>query len=530
MTEKEEKGDQVASEVKADQEPAGSDVDANDNPTGQTDELIDMEKAAEMLKTTRSTFYRWLREGRIKGMKVGRQWRFYREDIERFLEGQEPRIDLPADIGPLISDLRKRAQELGAEDVPSPEDIPLQDADKVIEAVDIMTILAILMNATDIHLAAHIKEGGESVAVLRYRIDGALREIAQIDTRLLPAIIDRWKTLGGCDVLEKRMPQDSKIVVKEAGKECDLRFCILPTALGESLTARIADRAAMAGAYTDWLKIENLGFAPRDTERILRCLESPWGMFITSGPTGSGRTTMLYALLRHTAGPELKVITVEDPVHYILPSAVQVQVQPDIDFTMAEAVRATLRSDPDIIMIGEIRDAETLDLAMECALTGHVVMTQLHVLEAAVALKRMADLGSNPTIIGEAVRLIINQRLVRRLCDCSVEQSPPLEMLDRAAELTRAGGIDWDSLPKKFREPVGCAKCNETGYKGRIAIIEALEITPKIIAALQRDASVEEMRAIAVSQGMTTIAADGIRRATKGITSLIEVMRVVGPR
>jgi type IV pilus assembly protein PilB len=514
MTEEhKEKADQIESKGEPDQESASQTVE-------QDNELIDMEQAIEILKTTRSTFYRWLRAGKIKGMKVGRQWRFYREDIERFLKGQEPRIDLPADIDPLIKTLSERAEQLGVKDIPPP------DAGEVVQAVNLMIILASKMQASDIHLAPHISEGGEESAILRYRVDGALHPAAEIDIRLLPAIIERWKNMAACDVHEKERPQDGRILVIVEGKKIDLRVCFLPAALGESLTVRILDPGA---AWLAQLKFDDLGFAPRDKERILRWVEAPWGMIIVSGPTGSGKTTVLYVCLKHVARPEVKVLTVEDPVELLMPWTVQVPVRPDAGLTFPAALRSVLRSDPDVIMIGEVRDRETLTLAQQCALTGHLVMTVMHTNEAASVLKRMAEIGSHAYIIGESVKLIIAQRLVRKLCtECSVErQTPPVEFLERAEKMARAGGLDWDSLPKKFREPVGCAKCNQTGYKGRTVVAETLEVTSGIAAAFRSGASVEELRAIAVEQGMTTIAADGIRKAAMGVTSLAEVMRVI---
>ncbi|MFC1712815.1 ATPase, T2SS/T4P/T4SS family [Candidatus Poribacteria bacterium] len=490
------------------------DTDVTNELDPRSDEIVDMKEAIKLLNTTRSTFYRWVREGKVKGMKVGRQWRFYREDIERFLKGEEPRIELSADIGPLIENLRQR---LGIEAVD-------HTTDSVITAVDLMIALASNMNASDIHLAPHTKEGNAgTTAVLRYRVDGTLQTVAEVDPRLMTAIINRWKAMAHCDIGEKQKPQDGRLVAKVDDKKMELRVTFLPSGLGESLTVRI-----MAGAaWLAHLKLDDLGFSPRDRERILRWLHAPWGIIIVSGPTGSGKTTALYACLSHIARPEIKLLTVENPVEVFLPWAVQTPVNPDAGLTFAAALRSVLRSDPDVIMVGDVRDPETLDMIHECALTGHLILTQMHASGAAGALKRMVDLGSEPYIISESTKLIIAQRLVRKLCpDCSVEHDPPTELLDRIAKVACVGGLSWDSLPKKFCKPVGCPNCRETGYKGRNLIAETLEITPEIITVLARDASLEELQAIAIDQGMTTIAADGVRRATMGETSIAEIMRV----
>jgi len=488
----------------------------------QNDEIIDMKEAIKILDTTRSTFYRWLRSGQIKGMKVGRRWRFYREDIERFLKGQEPRIDVPVNIHPLVEALRERAEQLGVETTSPDQPVP----QPVVEAVNLMIHLAARMNASDIHLANYIKESSldTSVVLLRYRVDGTLHTIVEFDPRLLTAIIVRWKILAGCDVGERKKPQDGRMTVKIEGKALDLRVCFLPAGLGESLTVRVLDNSR-----APLLNLESLGFTPSDRERIQRWLESPWGMIVVSGPTGSGKTTVLYAFLNHVARPEVKILTAEAPVEYFLPWAVQVSIQQDAGVTFVSALRAILRSDPDIIMVGEMPDVETLSMAQQCALTGHLLMTTMHASSSAGVLKRMEEMGSSPYLIGESTKLVIAQRLVRKLCpDCSVEQTPSAELLDRVAAIARAGGLDWASVPKSFHEPVGCDKCKGIGYRGRTIIAEALEVTPEIIAALESDASIEEMQTIAVKQGMTTLSADGMRRAALGETSIAEAMRVAG--
>ena len=488
-------------------------------PAEKGDELIDMNEAIDLLKTTRPTFYRWLRSGKIKGMKVGRQWRFTRGDIERFLKGQAPRVDLPADIGPLIGTLQKELAELGGKDR-TPEDY----AD-VRHAVTLMIQLGDAMKASDIHLSPHLPEGARrAVASLRYRVDGVLHQKAEIDIRLLPAIVERWKYMAACDVTEKVLSQDGRILIElDGGKDLDLRVNFLPASLGEMVTVRILDRSAVS------LDLSRIDYAPGDREKLLEAVRSPWGLICVTGPTGSGKTTVLYSCLTEVAGPHVKTMSIEDPVELQLPWATQVPVRESAGMTFDRAVRAILRSDPDVILIGEIRNFETLMVAHQAALTGHLILTTLHANEAALALKRMVDIGSPPFVVADSTRLVLSQRLARRLCrECASDAEPEAARIEQVRELAAAGGLDWNALTPTWKKPVGCPKCGKTGYRGRTVIAEVLEVTPEIGRALREGASVDELRRIAVSQGMTTMAADGVRRAAKGDTTLDEVMRVLG--
>ena len=491
---------------------------AESSDVGQAGELLNMDQAIKLLRTTRPTFYRWLRSGKIKGMKVGRQWRFERQEIKRFLKGEEPRIELRANISPLIKTLSKRAKQLGAEEISLPEETKVQ------QAVKLMIRLGITMGASDIHLAPHITaEEQQKIAVLRYRIDGVLYPTAEIDIRLLPAIIEQWKILAACDLHETK-PQDGRIRFEGADKSrvFDIRACFLRTWQGKALTAHI-----LRGPIEPNI-LDRIDFASGDKEKRLRWIDAPNGLIIFTGPTGSGKTTALYACLERVANPKLKVMTVEDPVEVAFPWIVQVQVNEREGTTFSSAMRAIWRSDPDVIMVGEIRDAETLRMTQTAALTGHLVLTQLHADEAAKALVRMVELGIEPFIVGDSTSIIVAQRLVRLVCpDCSKGERVPTQLLARAEKLARTGGLNWDALAKKFRKPVGCSKCKQIGYQGRNVIAEMLEVTPEISEALRRGASVEELRTIAVGQGMTTMAADGIQKAADGKTTLDEVMRVL---
>jgi general secretion pathway protein E len=509
----------------------------------KTDDVIDMPEAIELLRTTRPTFYRWLRSGKIKGMKIGRQWRFYREDVERFLKGQSPRIDLPADLNPFINALAEKAGKVGLKDYSGEIELKRKKKGDGTEAmhlaVNMIIAIGVAVGATDIHITPHLDQNtSEAVAMLRYRIDGVLKQYPPLDIRLLPAIIEHLKSMAGCDVHEKDKPQDGRILVKlpwvGAGKKTakqspsqdktyDLRACFLPSGLGESATMRILDSSRLI------FDMDELGYSENVKAAIRSAIKAPWGIIITSGPTGSGKTTLLYSCLKELDGEEQKIMSVEDPVEFILPWVTQVAVNEAVGSTFPRIAKAILNSDPDIVMIGELRDKETLKATLETALTGHLVLTQLHTDEASRGLIRMVEMGGEAFAVAEAVKVIVSQRLVRKLClSCSVPDTISTEKLEMAASIARKGGLDWDTLKKDFRKPVGCDKCAQTGYKGRAVISEVLTVTPEIRLALINNLSVDEIRALAVGEGMATMAADGIRRAGSGETTLDEVFRVMG--
>ncbi len=484
--------------------------------------LLDMEEAIEMLQTTRPTFYRWLRAGKVKGMKVGRQWRFYREDLERFLKGEPPRIDLPVDIDPLIETLEKRLRELKA---PPPD--PSQEG--VVKAVNLMILLGAALRASDIHLAPHFApEPGMAEGALRYRVDGVLHPAATIDARLLPALVERWKVMASCDPREKSRPQDGRVLVDNGatGRRLDIRVSFLPTALGESLTARILEPLE-AATFT----VERLGFDAREEEALDRWANAPWGLVVVTGPTGSGKTTTLYAGYARAATPERKALSIEDPVEILFPWTVPVQIRPEQGLTFSSAIRAVLRSDPDVVLIGELRDRASVQLAQQMALTGHLVFTSLHAGRAIDALRRLVDVGGDPYLTGESLKFVMAQRLLRTLCPACSSQAPPTETeLGQARELTRDSDLDVGSLPGAWRKPAGCPRCGQTGYRGRKVVAESIEVTPEIARALRQNAPREEIHALALAQGMQTLEAGAIRSAARGETALSEVFRVMGER
>ena len=479
--------------------------------------ILDMDQAIKRLKTTRPTFYRWLRAGRIKGMKAGRQWRFSVEEVERFLKGEQPRIELAVSIEPLIGRLDALLKGVNVS-------APAAAEANAGTAVDRLIVYAVNVRTSDVHLHA-VQEGNDRFAVARLRIDGVLHEALRFDARLLPALVERLKTMSACDLGETARPQDGRIRLNLPGRgEIDLRASFLPTVLGEAVTLRILARANVEVN----LSLDRMDYSPRDRRVLDAALASPWGLILLTGPTGSGKTTNLYACVNHVTRPERKIVAVEDPVEFILPGVVQTQTNPRAGVTFAAAMRSFLRSDPDVIMVGELRDIETLNICQQAALTGHLVLSTMHTEDAAVALRRMVDMGSDAQIVADATKLVSAQRLVRSLCDaCAAGAEPTAEELETAMRLARTGGLAWNELGKTFRAAVGCAQCHQTGYRGRRLMTEMLEVTPTIGTALRRGASAAELREIAVREGMTTMAADGIRRAAAGQTTIAEVLRVM---
>ncbi len=477
--------------------------------------LLDMNQAAALLKTSRPTFFRWVRAGKIRGAKAGRQWRFTREEIDRFLKGQAPVVALAADIKPLLGTLAKRLATCG---VPVTTTSPV--ADPVAEAVERMIALTVAMNASDVHVMPMLDARGVQPSVeIRCRVDGVLHPVATVDPRLLAPIVEQWKRLAACNIRENRCPQDGRIIVSIREQVYDLRVSFLPLCLGESVTARV-----LSGNATS-LDLDGIAYTAPVKARIERALRA-WGMIVMTGPTGSGKTTALYALAKRLVSPGTKIVAIEDPAEYMLPGVAQVQVMPSAGLSFAVALRAALRAAPNVLLIGEIRDPETLALAQECALTGHLVLTALHTRDAAGALRRMLDIGSPAFHVGSATKLVVAQRLIRTLCpQCSKPATLSGPMLERVERIAREGGLDWGTAPKTFRQAVGCANCQGTGYRGRTVIAEALEVTSEVAEALERKATDDELNALAVKQGMISVAAQGMQRAAAGETTVEEVLR-----
>lgn len=482
-------------------------------PATPVTDLLDMEQAIGMLKTSQPTFYRWVKTGKIKGTKVGRQWRFRREELERFLKGEAQTVTLPVSIQPLVDALAEFAHKAG---VTLPKHT---DENEVLNVVSAILFIAHAIRASDIHFIPTNQTAGTPVVQLRIRVDGTLQTAATFDIRLLPAVVERLKIMTTCSVHETRKPQDGRIQVKLAGETVDIRVSFMPAILGEAVTLRILNQKVAS------LTLDQLQLPDSIQGKVAKALEATHGVVITSGPTGSGKTTLLYACLMRVARPEKKVITIEDPVEYLLPNVQHTRIAPAEGVTFTTALRSTLRSDPDVIMVGELRDTESLRIIQQAALTGHLVLTTLHASDAVGALRRMLDLGSEPFLIGDTTNLIVSQRLIRKLCvHCARPASPAPDLLAQAKTVIRQDGMDDKSLGSSFHEPVGCPKCNGTGFRGRTAVIEALAMSPEIAAAIRQHAAPEAIRAIAIRQGMVPMAVMGIQLAATGGVSLNEVL------
>lgn len=482
-------------------------------------ELLSMEQAIEMLKTTRPTFYRWLRSGKIQGMKVGRQWRFYPQEIERFLKGEQPQIALPINIEPLISELETLLEPFKLEPLSN-------DIHGLERVVQLILQLALSLRAQDIHLEPLYQEEQSHEAVLRFRIDGILQVIANIDGRLLASLIAQWKMMASCDTHETTKPQEGRFNYIQTSTKYEVRLAFLPTGLGESVVAKLVNRK-----ITDGISLEKLKMSPNIHQKLVKALERGYGFIAVNGPTGCGKTTTAYAAINHMASPQNKTIIIHSHTEMYLPWVQSINIKEEQGFTFPVAIRSALNSDLDILMVGEIKDQETLQLLQQTALTGHLVISQLHSIDSIKALFRMLELSNDEYVLAEATSLIISQRLVRRLCPhCRQKQIPESHLIVQAEKYLALIDRKWEELPREFYQAKGCLKCHNSGYRGRMAIHEALEITPELSQAIRNKESEETLFQIATQQGMQPLVVEGIFQAAYGHTTLAEIMRVMGLR
>ena len=380
----------------------------------------------------------------------------------------------------------------------------------VIRLVHLIIQEAVSSRASDIH----IEPFADRVRI-RYRIDGVLMERDSAPRRLLGSIVSRIKIMGFIDIAEKRRPQDGRIKIFAAGKDIDLRVSIMPTIHGQSVVMRILDRENIKVGLRD------LGFGEEDGKRFSQLIKRPNGILLVTGPTGSGKTTTLYAALNELNRPDVKIITAEDPVEYYLPGVNQCEVKAKIGMTFARIIRAMLRQNPNILLVGEIRDQETAETAIQASLTGHLVFSTLHTNDAPSAVTRLVDIGIQPFLVASSVMAIMAQRLVRKVCvKCKVRIEPPAHTL-------QALGLRPELAKKaNFSKGKGCANCNKTGYRGRMGIYELMVMTNAIREMTFKGESTQVLRKMARKQGMRTLFEDGMVKAMKGQTTLDEILRI----
>jgi general secretion pathway protein E len=406
-------------------------------------------------------------------------------------------------------------QEAMAEPIGDEEDVAhLRDMASevpVIRLVNQMLVRALESRASDVHI-----EPFENQLKVRYRIDGILHEIESPPRQLKAAIISRLKILAQLNIAERRLPQDGRIKTRLAGKDVDLRIATVPTLYGESVVIRLLERGQI------FTQLDTMGFPPVPLARFNEMILKPHGMILVTGPTGSGKTTTLYGALQKINDPGKKIITIEDPVEYQLGGVNQIHVKPQIGLTFANGLRSIVRQDPDVIMVGEIRDAETAEIAVQAALTGHLVFSTLHTNDAAGAISRLLEMGVQDYLLSSSLLGVLAQRLVRRLCPSCRKEVPFAGLEGMPAELEFQNGNAFSTV----WEAVGCAACSGTGYLGRVGIFELLPVTSEICKVIVQRADAGVIRNLAIQQGMRLLRDDGWDKVSQGVTTLAEVLRV----
>jgi type IV pilus assembly protein PilB len=429
---------------------------------------------------------------------------------------------LQAEFGEIINEEKDEAEGKDLEKIA--EDLP------IIKIVDTLLEHAILQAASDIHI-----EPDEKEVRVRYRVDGVLHDAMNLPREVLFGIVARIKVLSNLKLDEHRVPQDGRFKIKIDDKKISFRVSIIPVFAGEKIVMRILDDSAQG------VGLESLGLLSDSLDRVQRAITQPNGIFLVTGPTGSGKTTTLYTILSLLNKPEVNISTIEDPIEYQVSKINQTQVKSKVGMTFAVGLRALLRQDPDIIMVGEIRDKETMQISLNAAMTGHLVLSTLHTNSAAAAIPRMTDMDAEPFLIASTVNTVVAQRLVRKICpDCKEAYKLNKKELDELGKK-----VDFDSIVKslnknkkdlskeikkvedmEFYRGKGCKTCNEEGYKGRMGIYEVLEVTDEIKKLISQNVTAGEIEEKAIEEGMNTMMVDGFIKALEGFTSLEEVLRV----
>ena len=398
---------------------------------------------------------------------------------------------------------REQIDEGGATDLDH-----MIDGSPIVNLVNVALLTAVKDRSSDIHI-----EPNRNGTRIRYRIDGSLRDLMNPPPGMHAAIVSRVKIIGKMDIAEKRLPQEGRVRIMAEGREIDLRVSSIPTLLGEKLVIRILDKQNLH------VRMEDLGFRTESLDAFKRTLNLSHGMVLVTGPTGSGKTTTLYSALDLLRSPERNIVTVEDPVEYQLDLINQIQVHDAIGLTFARTLRSVLRQDPDIIMIGEIRDQETAGVAVQAALTGHGVLATLHTNDAPGAIARLVDMDVEPYLLSSAINGVVAQRLARTICSsCSMKYYPSEVVLSDAGIPTMSG--------KAFRKGAGCTSCHDSGFQGRMGIYEFMEVTPDLRRLIYRNAPTHELRGMIHKEGQYSLREEGVRLAIEHHTSIEEVLRV----
>lgn len=440
-------------------------------------------------------------------------------------EAKQMQLKLTEIFGEPENDVEELTTKIGSDDPYEGIEIVLDDEDNetleqlldsseeppAIRLVNAIILEALRLRASDIHIHPRTKS-----LVVRYRIDGVLQDKIHIPSNLLMSVVSRIKVMAELDITERRRPQDGRITVKTPMRIVDLRISTLPTINGEKVVMRVLERQSSAQSLAE------LGLSDYNHKRLTQVVDKPQGIILATGPTGSGKTTTLYALLQHNATPERNYVTIEDPVEFHVDMAGQVPVKDRIGLDFATVLKAILRQDPDVILLGEIRDGETAEVAFHAAMTGHLVYSTLHTSSAAATVARLLDLGLKPFVLGSALEAIIAQRLIRRLCKhCREEVEPPREILYQLGETFSKANI-------KYYQGRGCEHCHK-GYRGRVALHEVLTMTADMRIAITEGASAMQIETIAREQGMRVLLDDALEKLSEGLTTVEEIYRVMGP-
>ncbi len=439
------------------------------------------------------------------------------ESFARVLVGARQLAEVLAQASKLDDEVQSVAQIVADDSADAQPDLAslraVVEEAPIVKFVNLIILQGVQERASDIHV-----EPGEHDLRIRFRIDGVLHERTRQPRSIVAGVISRLKVMAEIDISERRVPQDGRISLSVEGKSVDLRVSTLPTVHGEKVVMRILDRTSGVQPLAD------LGFLPNQLARYRSAYEKPYGATLVTGPTGSGKSTTLYATLNQLNDPSRNIVTVEDPVEYRMPNINQVQTNPRAGLTFAKALRSILRQDPDVVLIGEIRDRETGVIAIEAALTGHLVLSTLHTNDAPSTPLRLLEMGIEPFLVTSALDCVLAQRLARRLCDRCRQVHPVT-----AAELEAAG---WDeealgAPPAELFRAMGCPACGGTGYRGRLAVHEVMLVSEQIKRLIVDRASSDDIRRLAIDEGMTTLRLDALTKVLAGRTTLEEVFRVV---